>query len=155
MCPADASLQQQSDAQRIAAHRHALYTGRLPLLLHWFMHQLHASIAAYTGSWRLFLQLHMRAAVPDLNPTCSCLSFISRFMTVHMPVLQWVRSGKFQLFDYGSNEANENNYDEPRPIDIAAHYGLLEMPIDLVAGSADGEAWLCHFPAVVHSPHRN
>ena len=86
----------------------------------------------------------MLAAVADLHP----LVFISSFMTVHMPALQWVRSGKFQLFDYGSSEANENNYDEPWPIDIAANYGLLEMPIDLVAGTADGGAWLCHLPAV-------
>ena len=76
-------------------------------------------------------------------------------MTVRTHALQWVRSGKFQLFDYGSSEANENKYDEPWPIDIAANYGLLEMPIDLVAGTADGEAWLCPFPAVVHGPHKN
>ena len=70
-------------------------------------------------------------------------------MTVHTPALQWVRSGKFQLFDYGHSEANENKYDEPLPIDIAANYGLLEMPIDLVAGTADGEARHCHSPLLL------
>ena len=44
------------------------YAATAATALHLLMHQLHASMAAHTGSLRPLLQLHMLAAVPDLNP---------------------------------------------------------------------------------------
>lgn len=52
--------------------------------------------------------------------------------------LQWVRSGRFRLYDYGSSAANQRHYNEPEPCDVAEHYGLLDCPVDIMAGRADG-----------------
>ena len=52
--------------------------------------------------------------------------------------LQWIRSGKFKLFDYGSRRANRSAYGESAPPDIAAAYKLINVPVDIVAGKADG-----------------
>ena len=51
---------------------------------------------------------------------------------------QWIRSGKFKLFDYGSKRANRKAYGESTPPDIAAAYKLINVPVDIVAGKADG-----------------
>lgn len=54
-------------------------------------------------------------------------------------LVQWVRSGKFRLYDYGSALANRQHYDgEPEPFDVAANYKLLDCPVDIMAGRADG-----------------
>lgn len=52
--------------------------------------------------------------------------------------MQWVRTAKFRLYDYGSAALNRTHYGEPEPMDIAAHYHLVDCPIDLMAGGADG-----------------
>ena len=54
-------------------------------------------------------------------------------------LLQWVRSGKFRLYNYGSAAANMDHYwGEPEPPDIAANYSLIDCPVDIMAGRADG-----------------
>ncbi|KAL4859312.1 Dolichyl-diphosphooligosaccharide--protein glycosyltransferase subunit [Chlorella vulgaris] len=60
------------------------------------------------------------------------------YSTYSMPALsmhcgahfgQWGRDQSFRLFDYGSAAANEEHYE---------HYRLLDIPVDLLAGGADG-----------------
>jgi hypothetical protein len=48
-----------------------------------------------------------------------------------------VRTRKFALFDHGK-KGNQRIYGQAEPIDIAANYGLMDCPVDLVAGTADG-----------------
>ena len=52
--------------------------------------------------------------------------------------LQWVRTGKFRMFNYRSKEANRAAYGQDTPIDIADNYSALKMPIDIMAGTSDG-----------------
>ncbi len=49
-------------------------------------------------------------------------------------VLQWARSGRFQLYDFGSAAANRAHYGSAEPPDIAANYGRLDIPVDIMAG---------------------
>lgn len=51
---------------------------------------------------------------------------------------QWIRTGRFELYDFGSAGANMQKYGQSYPPDIAAHYALLDFPIDIVAGKRDG-----------------
>jgi hypothetical protein len=49
--------------------------------------------------------------------------------------IQIIRSGRFQLYDYGSPAANAARYGTPRPPDIGAQYWRLAgLHIDLMAG---------------------
>ncbi|CAM8943613.1 unnamed protein product [Rhodiola kirilowii] len=44
---------------------------------------------------------------------------------------------KFIMYDYGSPSANMRVYGSPEPIDLGEYYGLIEIPVDLVAGKKD------------------
>ncbi|CAM8924112.1 unnamed protein product [Rhodiola kirilowii] len=44
---------------------------------------------------------------------------------------------KFIMYDYGSPSANMKMYGSPRPIDLGENYGLIDIPVDLVAGKKD------------------
>ncbi|CAE5957852.1 unnamed protein product [Arabidopsis arenosa] len=46
-------------------------------------------------------------------------------------------SGKFKMFDYGSSSANMEVYGSPEPLDLGEFYGLIDVPVDLVAGKKD------------------
>ena len=52
--------------------------------------------------------------------------------------MQWIRTGHFRLFDHGSKAANRRAYGESEPPDIAGSYGMINIPVDIVAGKADG-----------------
>ena len=52
--------------------------------------------------------------------------------------MQWIRTGRFQLFNYRSAEANRAAYGQSTPPDIAANYNVLDMPVDIMAGQTDG-----------------
>eukprot|EP00884_Botryococcus_braunii_P017623 jgi/Botrbrau1/4544/Bobra.60_2s0032.1 len=56
-------------------------------------------------------------------------------------LLQWIRTGRFEMYDYESAEENSakySKYNSKRPVDIAANYNLLDFPIDIVSGQRDG-----------------
>ena len=63
-------------------------------------------------------------------------------VSVHMGnhLCQWIRSDKFQLYDYGPDPRTGNaaRYGTDAPPDVAALYRLLDVPVDIVAGRADG-----------------
>ncbi len=62
---------------------------------------------------------------------------LSIFQVLHL--VQMARSGRFQLYDYGSRSGNLSAYGSVVPPDLAARYSLLQgLPVDLVAGSRDG-----------------
>ena len=48
--------------------------------------------------------------------------------------VQWAKTGRFQLFNYGSAATNSHVYKKPEPPDIAEGYHLLDIPLDVVAG---------------------
>jgi hypothetical protein len=83
-----------------------------------------------TSQWDRALQLphYAAAAMPGIS-----------FHTGHH-ICQWIKSGKFQLYDYGgpAGAGNLARYGVRAPPDIAARYGLLDVPVDIVAGRADG-----------------
>ncbi|EFN54341.1 hypothetical protein CHLNCDRAFT_24871 [Chlorella variabilis] len=69
------------------------------------------------------------------------------YSTYSMPALslhsgahfaQWSNDLSFRLFDYGTAAANRERYGTDRPPSIADHYRLLDIPVDLLAGAADG-----------------
>ena len=51
---------------------------------------------------------------------------------------QWAREPAFRLFDHGSAPANVAAYGEAVPPSVADLYRLFDLPVDLVAGTADG-----------------
>jgi len=83
-----------------------------------------------TSQWDRALQLPHYAA--------AAMPAISLHMGNH--VCQWIRSGRFQLYDYGGADGAGNlaRYKLRAPPDIAAQYHLLDVPVDIVAGRADG-----------------
>ncbi|XP_068641733.1 uncharacterized protein [Aristolochia californica] len=58
------------------------------------------------------------------------------FYVVHH-FAQMKRSKKFIMYDYGSDEANIEAYGAPEPLDLGQLYGLIDIPVDLVAGRKD------------------
>lgn len=54
-------------------------------------------------------------------------------------LIQLIRRGKFELYDYGSSAVNQTRYGLAHPPNVSDHYDLLEgIKIDLVAGTYDG-----------------
>ncbi|XP_027342663.1 lipase 1-like [Abrus precatorius] len=47
------------------------------------------------------------------------------------------RTRRFRMFDYGSVSVNMEVYGSPEPLDLGEHYGLINIPVDLVAGQKD------------------
>ncbi|KAL4458518.1 hypothetical protein ABPG75_013383 [Micractinium tetrahymenae] len=69
------------------------------------------------------------------------------YSTYSMPALslhcgahfaQWSNDLSFRLFDYGSAAANRRHYGSDRPPSLADNFRLLDVPVDLLAGAADG-----------------
>ncbi|TVU33887.1 hypothetical protein EJB05_15701 [Eragrostis curvula] len=56
---------------------------------------------------------------------------------VALHLAQIKRTKNFQMYDYGSAAANMEAYGSPEPLDLGAHYGLIDIPVDLVAGQRD------------------
>ncbi|CAB4281251.1 unnamed protein product [Prunus armeniaca] len=56
---------------------------------------------------------------------------------VALHLAQMKRSGKFRMFDYGSASANMEVYGSTEPLDLGEYYGLIDVPVDLVAGRKD------------------
>ncbi|XP_066306353.1 uncharacterized protein [Miscanthus floridulus] len=60
---------------------------------------------------------------------------VSFHVALHLAQIK--RAKKFQMYDYGSPAANIEAYGMPEPLDLGAHYGLIDIPVDLVAGQRD------------------
>lgn len=60
---------------------------------------------------------------------------VSFHVVLHLAQIK--RAKKFQMYDYGSSAANIESYGTPEPLDLGAHYGLIDIPVDLVAGQRD------------------
>ncbi|KAG5546416.1 hypothetical protein RHGRI_018559 [Rhododendron griersonianum] len=60
---------------------------------------------------------------------------VSLLVALHLA--QMKRTKKFQMFDYGSAAANMEMYGSPEPLDLGEYYGLIDVPVDLVAGHKD------------------
>ncbi|CAH9082629.1 unnamed protein product [Cuscuta europaea] len=61
---------------------------------------------------------------------------VAFFVAQHLAQIK--HSKKFAMFDYGN--AHENMlayYGSPQPLDLGEHYGLIDIPVDLVAGRKD------------------
>uniref|UniRef100_A0A5B6YR46 Partial AB-hydrolase lipase domain-containing protein n=2 Tax=Davidia involucrata TaxID=16924 RepID=A0A5B6YR46_DAVIN len=56
---------------------------------------------------------------------------------VALHLAQMKHAGKFIMFDYGSAAANMEVYGSPEPLDLGEYYGLIDVPVDLVAGRKD------------------
>ncbi|KAK3001784.1 hypothetical protein RJ639_020900 [Escallonia herrerae] len=56
---------------------------------------------------------------------------------VGLHLAQMKHAGKFIMFDYGSAAANMEIYGSPEPLDLGEYYGLIDVPVDLVAGRKD------------------
>lgn len=52
-------------------------------------------------------------------------------------LLQMVRAKRFVMFDFGSAQANMEAYGLREPLDVGAHYGVIDIPVDVVAGVKD------------------
>uniref|UniRef100_I1NNN4 Partial AB-hydrolase lipase domain-containing protein n=1 Tax=Oryza glaberrima TaxID=4538 RepID=I1NNN4_ORYGL len=60
---------------------------------------------------------------------------VSFHVALHLAQIK--RAKRFQMYDYGSPVANMEAYGTPEPLDLGAHYGLIGIPVDLVAGQRD------------------
>lgn len=52
-------------------------------------------------------------------------------------LISYSQNKRFQLFDYGRSE-NLRRYGTEAPLNIGAHYNLIDIPVDLVVGTKDG-----------------
>jgi hypothetical protein len=74
---------------------------------------------------------------------------------MHPLPAQLYRTGRFQLYDYGSAAANAAAYGgEETPLDVAAHYSVLgSLPVAIMAGRHDGiipaANVRCHYEAML------
>ena len=50
---------------------------------------------------------------------------------------QMMHFKRFTMFDFGSGQANLEVYGTHNPLDIGAHYGVIDIPVDFVAGLKD------------------
>lgn len=58
-------------------------------------------------------------------------------MGVVLHLAQIKRARRFMMFNYGSPEANMEEYGSPEPLDLGEYYELIDIPVDLVAGRKD------------------
>ncbi|KAM7479729.1 hypothetical protein LguiA_027942 [Lonicera macranthoides] len=56
---------------------------------------------------------------------------------VALHLAQMKHSGKFQMFDYGSEAANTEIYGSSEPFNLGEYFSLIDIPVDLVAGRKD------------------
>lgn len=56
---------------------------------------------------------------------------------VGLHLAQMMRSKRFMMYDFGSAAANRQAYGTPKPLDVGANYGVIDIPIDVVAGKKD------------------
>lgn len=61
---------------------------------------------------------------------------IALHTAIHL--IQIAKSGKFQLFDFGSEKRNLEYYGRKKPLDLSEEYGRIDIPVDIVAGRNDG-----------------
>jgi len=59
-------------------------------------------------------------------------------MHTALHLIQMVKSRRFQTYDYGTPEENMRRYGSTEPIDLAAEYQRIDIPVDCVAGAKDG-----------------
>jgi lysosomal acid lipase/cholesteryl ester hydrolase len=52
-------------------------------------------------------------------------------------ILQWIRTQRFTMYDYGETRLNRKAYGQDKPPDIAAEYHRIDIPVDFAAGSQD------------------
>lgn len=56
---------------------------------------------------------------------------------IALHLAQMKRAKRFRMFDYGSAPANMAVYGSPEPLDLGEYYGLIDIPVDVVAGRKD------------------
>lgn len=60
---------------------------------------------------------------------------VSFGIALHLAQMKHAR--RFRMFDYGSAAANMAVYGSPEPLDLGEYYGLIDIPVDVVAGRKD------------------
>ncbi|GJT03400.1 AB-hydrolase lipase domain-containing protein [Tanacetum coccineum] len=60
---------------------------------------------------------------------------VSFRIALHLAQMKHAR--RFRMFDYGSPSANMQIYGSPEPLDLGEYYGLIDIPVDVVAGKKD------------------
>ncbi|OAY59280.1 uncharacterized protein LOC110624698 isoform X2 [Manihot esculenta] len=60
---------------------------------------------------------------------------LSFYVAHHLAQMKHAK--KFIMYDYGSASANMEAYGSPEPLDLGEYYGLIDIPVDLVAGRKD------------------
>ncbi|KVI06498.1 uncharacterized protein LOC112509968 isoform X1 [Cynara cardunculus var. scolymus] len=60
---------------------------------------------------------------------------VSFGIALHLAQMKHAR--KFRMFDYGNPSANMQMYGSPEPLDLGEYYGLIDIPVDVVAGRKD------------------
>ncbi|KAK6925226.1 hypothetical protein RJ641_009552 [Dillenia turbinata] len=60
---------------------------------------------------------------------------VSFHVALHLAQMKHER--KFKMYDYGSVSANMEVYGSSEPLDLGEYYGLIDIPVDLVAGRKD------------------
>eukprot|EP00210_Caulerpa_lentillifera_P004099 g3910.t1 len=61
-------------------------------------------------------------------------------ISVHtgLHLIQLLKTGRFQLYDYGTPQENFAHYERPEPVDLAGEYWRIDIPVDVIAGRQDG-----------------
>lgn len=60
---------------------------------------------------------------------------VSFYVAHHLAQMKHER--KFMMYNFGSAAANMEVYGSPEPLDLGEYYGLIDVPVDLVAGRKD------------------
>ncbi|CAM6117798.1 unnamed protein product [Calypogeia fissa] len=56
---------------------------------------------------------------------------------VALHLAQMMGTKRFMMYNYGTAKANMQAYGTPHPLDIGANYGVIDIPVDVVAGKKD------------------
>ncbi|KFM23313.1 Lysosomal acid lipase/cholesteryl ester hydrolase [Auxenochlorella protothecoides] len=112
---------------RYVTFKLTLDLSELPALQSLVRRSMQALMSGDGSEWDLAMQM------PHYNSTS--MPAVSLHTGAHFG--QWARDPAFRLFDHGSAAANRAVYAAPRPPSIAHNYRLLDVPVDLVAGTSD------------------
>ena len=125
---AAAPLYIPTSSARLLTFRFMLDLARLPALGDLLRAFMRFALGGDRSQWDRAAQL------PHYN--ARAMPAVSFHQGLHF--VQLWRSGRFQLFDYGSRAANLAHYGRSTPPDVAAEYWRLDVPVDVAAGAHDG-----------------
>ncbi|KAI8465067.1 MAG: Alpha/Beta hydrolase protein [Monoraphidium minutum] len=97
-----------------------------------------ARLPALGALLRALARLSLNGDASQWDRAAQLPHYNARAMPAGLHFIQLWNTGRFRLYDYGSQAANLAHYGHPTPPDIASEYWRLDIPVDICAGRSDG-----------------